>query len=527
MIGFPFMRTVCRLAIPMTLLLAACGEDPEGTEVPEVAEELSFPEGFLFGTAIGGFQADMGCPTPGSGGCVDNGSDWYAFATSPETLESGAAYLSGQDPAVVGPGFWELYDLDLDRAMGELHNGAFRFSIDWSRIFPTPTDGIEGYEALRSVANEAALVHYHAMLDGLRVRGLSPIVTLNHGTLPAWIHDAVGCHLNLAACSPRGWLDRERTVAEIAKYAAFVAREFGADVDRWATLNEPFSILLSGYLAPSVERSHPPAVSVASSEAKEVFVALVEAHARMYDAVKANDEVDADGDGSPADVGLVYAMVPSAPADRKNSLDVQAAENMFYLYNTAYLDAVAKGELDADLSGKTLRREDLEGRMDWLGINYGTRATVKGTSVPLLLDLSPLGTFDPREVRLGEDDPRGLYEMLTLVHRAYHVPLFVTGNGMDHPVDDEDAGPSYLVRHLAWVNRAVKDGIDLRGYFFWSLVDDYEWNQGMNQRFGLYAVDPADPQKNRTPRKTAETYGLIAEERRIPPELLVAYPAPR
>ncbi|MDC3960769.1 glycoside hydrolase family 1 protein [Polyangium jinanense] len=521
------MRTDFRLAIPMTLLLAACGEDPPVTEVPEVAEDLSFPEGFLFGTAIGGFQAEMGCPTPGLAGCVDDGSDWYAFATSPETVHSTMTYLSGQDPAVVGPGFWELHEQDLDRARGELHNGAFRFSIEWSRIFPDPTDGIEGYEALRAVANEAALAHYHAMLNGLRVRGMSPIVTLNHGTLPAWIHDAVGCHLNLAACKPRGWLDRERTVEEIAKYAGFVAREFGADVDRWATLDEPFAVLLSGYLAPSAERSHPPAVALASGAVKEVFVALVEAHARMYDAVKESDVADADGDGNPSDIGLVYAMTPASPADPTSELDVKSAENMFYLYNVAYLDAVAKGELDEELAGKSARRADLEGRMDWLGINYDARATVRGMSGPFMPDLTPLGTFDPLEVRRGEVDPEGLHEMLALAYREYGLPLYVTGNGLDHPLDDEDAGPSFLVRHLAWANRAMQEGVDLRGYFFWSLVDDYEWNQGMNRRFGLYAVDASDPQKNRTPRKTAETYGIIAEERRIPPELLVAFPAPR
>ncbi|MDI1448773.1 family 1 glycosylhydrolase [Polyangium sp. 6x1] len=521
------MRTDFRLAIPMTLLLAACGEDPPVTEIPEVAEDLSFPEGFLFGTAIGGFQADMGCPAPDLDGCVDNGSDWYAFATSPATTSSPLAYLSGQDPAVVGPGFWALHEQDLDRAWGDLHNGAFRFSIEWSRIFPKSTEGITGYEALRSVANEEALAHYHAMLNGLRLRGMSPIVTLHQGTLPAWIHDAVGCHLNLAACSPRGWLDPERTVAEIAKYAGFVAREFGADVDRWATLDDPFAILLSGYIAPSAERSHPPAVAYPSSAAKDVFVTLVEAHARMYDAVKENDAADADGDGKTSDIGLVYAMIPVSPADPASPLDVQAAENMFYLYNLAYLDAVAKGELDEDLVGTSARRADLEDRMDWLGVNYETRATVRGTSGPFLQELTPLGTFDPLEVLRGEEDPRGLHEMLELADRMYGLPLFVTGNGLDHPLDDEDAGPSFLVRHLAWASRAVQDGIDLRGYFFRSLVDDFEWNHGMSRRFGLYAVDAADPQKNRTPRKTAETYGTIAEERRIPPELLVAYPAPR
>jgi beta-galactosidase len=498
-------------------------EAPRPSPVP--AEDLSFPEGFLFGTAIAGFQVDMGCPTLAPSECDDPNSDWFAFTKAPVTLED--AYLSGQDPSIVGPGFREIYEDDLDRARGELHNGALRFSIEWSRIFPTPTDGVTGYDALRGLASPDGLSYYHSLLDGLKARGMKAVVTLNHYTLPAWIHDAVGCHLDLAACSPRGWRDRERTVAEIAKYAGFCAREFGEDVDLWVTLNEPFAVLLPGYIFPSPERSNPPAVSFAYGDAKEVFVALVEAHARMYDAVKENDTTDADGDGNNAEVGVVYSMVPAVPADPDNPLDVEGAENVFYLYNTAYLDGVIKGDLDADLSGEPVHRDDLANRMDWVGINYYTRVTVQGTASAFLPELSPRSTFNPLTLRFKEDYPRGLYEMVEHVHGHYGLPAIITENGLDHPAEDEDAGPSFLVRHLAWASRATKDGMDLRGYFFWSLMDNYEWNHGMNMHFGLYAVDPADPQKNRSPRKTAATYGMIAQEGRIPPELTVAYPAPK
>jgi len=521
------MRHDVPLALLASLSLVACGPDPASSEVPSAAEELTFPESFLFGSAVAGFQVDMGCPTLPAAECVDAASDWYVFSTSPETVGSSKAYLSGQDPAVVGPGFWELYEADLDRSKNDLHNGALRFSIEWSRVFPTPTDGIEGYEALRAVANPAALDHYHALLGALRARGMHPLVTLHHYTLPTWIHDAVACHKDLSTCSPRGFLDRERTVHEIAKYAGFVAREFGADVDTWATLNEPFAILLPGYVFPSAERSNPPAVSFAFAEAKEVFVALVEAHARMYDAVRANDLEDADGDGSAADIGVVYPMTPAVPADPDNPVDVKGAENLFYLYNRAYLDAVARGELDADLAGSPVHRDDLANRMDWLGINYYTRVTVEGTADPFLPELSSKSTFNALTLKLWEVYPNGLYEMVDFAEREYGLPTIITENGLDHAPGDEDAGPSFLVRHLAWASRAVHDGKDLRGYFFWSLIDNFEWNHGMDMRFGLYAVEPDDPQKNRTPRKTAETYGLIAAERRIPPELLVAYPAPR
>src|SRR5262249_1427338 len=160
-----------------------------------------------------------------------------------------------------------------------------------------------------------AIAHYHDVLKALRSRGLTPLVTLNHYTLPTWIHDGVGCHKNLGTCSPRGWLDKDRTVKEIAKYAGFVAKEFGGEVDLWAAENEPFAVILSGYLFPTADRTNPPAVLLHFPETKQVMTSMIYGHARMYDAIKANDTVDVDGDGKPSFVGLVYSMVPFQAAD--------------------------------------------------------------------------------------------------------------------------------------------------------------------------------------------------------------------
>lgn len=502
----------------LALSLSACGSDD-----PDPPEALPFPAGFLFGSAIAGFQVDMGCPTLPASACEDQGSDWYQFVTSPETLGDEATHLSGQPPSA-GPGHWELYEQDYDLAANEIGQSAMRFSIEWSRVFPTATDTLEGFDALKAAASAEAVAHYHAELAALKARGMTPLVTLNHYTLPVWIHDAVGCHQAIENCSPRGWLDKDRAVREIAKYAGFVAREFGAEVDRWATLNEPFAVVLPGYLLPSPDRTNPPAVSLRSAEARAVMLGLIEAHARMYDAVKAGDLEDADGDGQRADVGLVYSMSPVKPADPSNPLDVQAAKNVFYLYNMAYLNAVAKGDLDEDLDGVATHRDDLAGRMDYLGINYYTRITVQGTTDPILPELSSLSTFNPLTVQPWEDYPRGLYEMIMIARDELGLPAIITENGAADPTDDGTA-PSYLVRHLTWASRAIRDGADLRGYFYWTLMDNYEWNHGMDIRMGLYAVDQADPQKRRTPRQAATVYSSILRAGEIPVELAQKYPA--
>ncbi|MGV3624386.1 MAG: glycoside hydrolase family 1 protein [Archangium sp.] len=476
-------------------------------------EQPAFPEKFLFGAATAGFQVDPGCPTLSEAECVDTKSDWYQWVTSKNELDDLKDIITFE-PLANGPGYWELYEQDLDRAKNELGLNSVRVSLEWSRIFPTATDGLEG-DALAAVANQQALAGYHAQFAAMKARGLTPMVTLNHYTLPVWIHDGVACHKDIKNCVNRGWLDRERTVREIAKYAGFAAKEFGGEVELWATENEPFALVLPGYLLPSKDRVNPPGVQFRFEEAKIVIGSLIEAHARMYDAVKANDPTSS--------VGLVYATAPVKPADPTNRLDVKAAENTFYLFNTVFLDAVIKGELDADLDGKPDQQgpvETLANRMDWLGMNFYTRITVSGSAQANLPTLSPLTTFDPFTIVPWEDYSKGIYDMQMHLHARYGKPIYVTETGTDAAPDDERVA-SWLVRHLEWTKRAMKDGADIRGFFYWSLMDNYEWNQGMHMRFGLYALE-AD--KSRRPRSAVSLYNGIIKKRDISSELVKQYP---
>lgn len=505
-------------ALGLLLLLAAACSKPE------------FPKTMLWGASIAGFQVDMGCPSLPAAECEDRQSDWYQMITHPMELADLSASVKFEAPSH-GPGHWELWEQDFDRARDELGLNGFRLSLEWSRIFPAATDALQGYEALKAAADAKALEKYHAMLAGLKARGLKPLVTLNHYTLPLWIHDGVACHRDLSSCTLRGWLDAARTEAEIAKYAGFVAREFGGEVDLWATENEPFAVVLPGYLFPSSERVNPPGLAYRFDEAKQVMVALIEAHARMYDAVKAADTVDADGDGKAAEVGLVYATVPMRPRDATRPLDRKAAENLFYLYNTVFLDGVCKGNLDATLSGRATHRDDLAGRMDWIGANYYTPITVTGTESASFPTLSPLTNFDPFALMSGTlyvDDPRGLYEVAMQLHQRYALPIFITENGtaVADATDSQAKVPSWIARHVTWLGRAARDGADVRGYFYWTLMDNYEWNHGMDVRMGLYAVDPLDPMKARVKRPAVEVYRQIAELNGVPKALAEKYPAP-
>jgi beta-glucosidase/6-phospho-beta-glucosidase/beta-galactosidase len=497
-------------AAVVAFALSACGQ-------------RAFSEKFLFGASIAGFQADPGCPTKPAAECEDRNSDWYQFVTSESALEDLKPIISFE-PLAHGPGFWELYAQDFDRARNELGLNAVRLSIEWSRIFPTATDGLEGAQ-LAAAADASAVAAYHAQLQAMKARGLTPLVTLNHYTLPVWLHDGVACHQNLSTCTNRGWLDKGRLHREIVKYSAFVAKEFGGEVDLWATLNEPFAVVLPGYLLPSADRVNPPGLSLRIAEAKQVMVAMIEAHAKMYDAVKANDTGDLDGDGRASFIGLVYPLVPAKPKDPSSRLDQKAAQNLFYLYNTAFLDGVVKGLVDHDLDGKpdtAEPRADLVGRMDYLGLNYYTRVTVKGLDSAAFPTLSPLTTFEPTGISPWEDYPKGLSEMARYAFETYGLPVYVTETGADGAADGE-AVARWMVRCVEWTRRAIKEGVDVRGFFVWSLTDNYEWNHGMAMKFGLYAV-ANDAAKTRTPRSAVQAYADIVRAKDVPAALLSQYP---
>lgn len=485
------------------------------------SSERALPEGFVLGTATAGFQVEMGCPTFAPERCEDRNSDWYQYITSTVTKAKSSNFLQG-DPPSAGPGHYELWRDDFAR-MAELGLDGYRFSVEWSRIFPRSTVGVSGHEALRAIASGEALEYYKAQLAELRRLGIQPLLTLHHYTLPTWMHDAVGCNQNLDRCSPRGWLE-PHVVEEIAKYAGFVAKELGAEVDWWATLNEPLTaVVLAGFLFQTETRTNPPAQFARFDDAKVVVVRMIEAHARMVDAVRANDTIDADGDGFATRLGLVNPLAPILPKDPESRVDRLAVKNLGYLLNELFLNAVINGDLDADLDGVAERRQDLVGKSDYFGLNYYTAATVVGDTESFAPAFSPLITVNPLSIEQGAPYPRGLYDMLVWFAAKYpSTPVIVTENGTFPEI--EGGMERFLVEHLQWLARAKNEaGVDVRGYYWWSLMDNYEWNHGMSLRFGLYEVDAA---KRRNARPIADMYRRVAAAREIPSDLAERFPIP-
>lgn len=479
-----------RVSFLILLLLCFCSRN----------ENRSFPHDFLWGTAVCAFQTEMGNSL---GTNNDPNSDWWVWTHW--NVENKTGRVSDDLPEN-GPNMYDLYEMDFDNAKS-LGLNAFRLSIEWSRIFP---DG-------SGIPNAKEVEHYHKVFQALNSRGLKPLVTLHHFTTPLWLHDPLwnidkANHGN----GPKGWLE-QKTVDEFVKFAEFCAMEYGGEVDLWATINEPMVVAIGGYLNPLPGNAFPPN-EFNPGHMVTAAINLMTAHAGAYRALKQFDTTDADGDGVSSFVGIVQSMTDFAPLDETNEEDILAAQHASYLYNEWFLNAVAKGELDGNLDGISESSPELGPALDYIGVNYYTRMRVYkiGRLFPdyPVLDFLPSFPEDCENNPCSEMDyliyPPGFYNVLKIA-TGYRFPVIITENGIADADDDQRA--QFIKDHLDQVLKAINDGMDIRGYFYWSLVDNFEWALGFSKKFGLFSFDPVT--KVRTMRPSAEVYKEIVQKNAI------------
>ena len=346
----------------------------------------------------------------------------------------------------------------------------------------------------------SAVAHYHAVLASLKRHGLTPIVTLHHFTNPLWIADA------------GGWESRA-TVDRFESFVRFCAREFGAEVDWWCTVNEPEVFAFRGWS----EGLWPPAVRD-NSRALTVIAHQLEAHGRAFHVLHAEDRADADGDGIAARVGFAKHRVELEPLRAWNPLDRLQAYLEDRVFNVAVERAAIDGEIDLWIPGaRSVRRSlpELRNTLDWYGLNYYTRWMVRS--------LSPV----PHVVKPGapQNDlgwelwPAGLEQALVAAGR-FGKPVLVTENGV---ADARDVlRPAALVASVEAMHAAIARGVNVLGYLHWSLLDNFEWSDGYQGRFGFYAVDFDKPERPRTRRGSAEVFARIARANAITDEVRAA-----
>jgi len=364
---------------------------------------------------------------------------------------------------------------------------AYRFSISWSRVQP---DG-------QGAWNEAGFAFYARLLDALEAAGIEAHATLYHWDLPAALEDAFG-----------GLLDR-RVVAPFAAYAAEVARRFGARLASIATLNEPWCSATLGYETAQFAPGH-----ADRAEAFQVSHHLLLMHGAAIRAMRPHTTTR---------LGIVLNHTPAYPAEPteadRRAVRADDGTNLRW-----YMDPLFRGQYPADViadlgaAAPRVEAGDLaliHQPLDFLGLNFYTRNVISTAAPPVRLEAHHGHTDMGWEIY-----PMALTQFLVRVQREYQPPpIFITENGMANPDRDVTDGRvpdveriEYLRLHLQAVRRAIELGADVRGYFYWSLLDNFEWNSGYLRRFGLFHVDYAT--QRRTPKDSAHWYReMIAAHR--------------
>ena len=421
------------------------------------AARFRFPPDFLWGASTSAHQVE--------GGNTNN--DWAAWE------EAGRVHV----PAGLACDHYHRFHEDFDLARNLFHN-AHRFSLEWSRI--EPEEGRFSDEALR---------HYREVLEALRARRIEPVVTIHHYTIPRWLAE-------------KGGWDNGEIEQYFIRYVKRVVVAYGDLVRWWITLNEPVVQVFKGWLI----GQWPPGRVGDYPRAFQAIRHMLRAHVLAYHAIHEHRP-----DAMVSVAKHCLALTPNHP---HNPFDVISTWSRDFLFNNLFIEALHTGWLA--LPGQFFERLPFGRTLDFIGINYYTRDFVRNTGLTLPGIVGLSGTLE-NERKIGKRNglgwevyPEGLGHFLR-VFRRYKLPLLITENGV--PTNDEDDRWGFIHLHLWQVMRAMSAGIPVVGYLYWSLLDNYEWADGYNPKFGLIGVKFAT--QDRIVRPSARWLADVIEKRSL------------
>jgi beta-glucosidase len=436
---------------------------------------LTFPKDFLWGAATAAYQIEGAPAEDGKSPSV-----WDTFSHTP-------GKIAGGDTGDTACDHYHRYEDDIV-CMKALHLNAYRLSISWPRVFPDDTGR----------PNEAGMAFYRNLIGRLREEGIQPAVTLYHWDLPQWLQDR------------GGWASRD-TVDQFEAYARYVFAELGDVVPIWITHNEPWVASFLGHW----RGVHAPGLTDFAAALRAAHHILL-SHGK---AVRAYREM-----GYTGQIGITLNMVPVYPAG-DTPADLQAAERNDQYCNGWFTEPLFAGVYPEALWRWFSERvempqvnpgdlEIISAPVDFLGINYYSPSYTRYDESDWPLEVGTVSTGKEKTEMGWEVYPEGLYDLLARVYGKYRIPILITENGAayrdvlrDGKVEDEKR-IEYLYKHLAQAHRAIEDGVDLRGYFVWSLIDNFEWAEGFRKRFGIVYVEY--PTQRRIIKKSGYWYARVA-----------------
>jgi len=411
-----------------------------------------FPKDFLWGTATAAHQVE--------GNNTNN--DWWAWEQADDSRPQSGLTCD----------WWNRAEEDIER-MAALHTNAHRLSIEWSRIEPSPA--IWDYDAID---------RYRVILTAMRRAGIQPMVTLHHFSNPMWVAEQ------------GGWLNPD-VVAWFKRFVAKAVAELVDLCDTWCTINEPNVYASEGYILGSWPPGH-----ANIGESLQVLFHMLQAHAAAYELIH---------DMQPrAQVGLAIHMTLWEPWST-SFLNRWAAKRLDHAFNGLTLEALKDGRWRPPI-GRKIEEPKFKNTSDWIGLNYYQRYEAffdLRAPTRLFLSYRTRPGHETGPAHWGEIYPEGLFLLLRRLYRQFGLPIYITENG--RPDEHDTKRPRFILEHLHQVWRAVSFNWPVRGYYFWSLLDNFEWAEGYDPRFrfGLYAHDRET--QARTLRKSGELYAEIAE----------------
>ena len=426
-------------------------------------KRATFPAGFVWGAATSSYQVEGAADADGKSESI-----WDRFAHTPGRIADGSTGDVACDQ-------YHRYPEDV-ALLRELGFGAYRFSLSWPRIIPDAGGAV----------NRAGLDYYDRLVDELLRNGITPYPTLYHWDLPQWVQDA------------GGWADRG-VIGRFAEYTDVAVRALGDRISTWTVLNEPEVFVTHGH----GDGVHAPGFRDPALTMRVSHVVNL-AHAEGLRAARAA--------APQASIGSAFNMDVTYPAS-DDPLDLAAAERYHAQVNGWYLDPLVRGrypvaflDQDATLASMDIRSGDMESmsvELDFIALNMYSRAIIAHDPTDAHTGLRRVEGPGRRNSFGWEIWPAAIHRLLRRVDRDYDHPVLLitengcadgTGPGADGAVHDESR-LDYLVGHVGQVARAIDDGCDVRGYFVWSLLDNFEWGAGYSQRFGIVWVDFDDGQR--------------------------------
>lgn len=409
------------------------------TEVQEILQGAKYRDGFLWGAAVAEWQ-NSGSDNLGE-------SNWSKFENI--VLKNGKSPINGGQKSGISCDSWNNIERDIDY-MKQIKLNSYRFSVSWEAIEPKQGE-----------YNQAAIDHYHKLIDSLLAVGIEPMLTIIHFVHPAWFE-------NLGA------FEKQENIAIFTKFAEKIFTEFSSKVKLWCIINESNVLGFQSY----INGAFPPGKVLNFSLAAIVVRNLMQAHAETYLKLKSLPN------GDKAQIGFVHQYLTFEPYTCFNPIEQMVARFMTACFANAPVLAFLKTGKFAPIpftSAWNYEAPTTGPLADFIGLNFYSRVLINWLKGPSCYQ-EEIMTDMPYAIC-----PDKLNDAIAEVSKV-GLPIYITENGIADKIDNKR--PIYFKEYLGALSKAIKDGYDIRGFYYWTLIDNFEWDEGFNMRFGLVEFNP-------------------------------------